>query len=105
MSPMVKRVGAALAAKELYERFQEKRRPKQSFAQRNSGKLALLAIGGGAFFLYRTGKLGPLIKQAKAMTTRVPEAGSGVSDLTGTPQRVLRVDEPEGAPTHSEPST
>jgi hypothetical protein len=105
MSPMIKRVGAALAAKELYERFQEKRRPKQNFAQRNGGKLALLAIGGGAFFLYRTGKLGPLIKQATALTKRVPGAGSGVSDLTGTPQKVLRVDEPEGATTGSEPST
>jgi hypothetical protein len=105
MSPMMKRVGAALAAKELYERLQEKRRPKQSFAQRNAGKLALLAIGGGAFFLYRTGKLAPLIKQAKAITKRLPEAASGVSDLTGTPQTVLRADEPERATTGSEPST
>jgi hypothetical protein len=105
MSEMLKRVGIALAAKEMYERFQEKRQPKQSFAQRNSGKLALLAIGGGAFFLYRSGKLMPLIKQAKALTRRVPDAGSGVSDLTGTPQTVLRVDEPEGTTTGAEPPT
>jgi hypothetical protein len=105
MSPMLKRVGAALAAKELYDRIQERRRPQKSFAQRNGGKLALLAIGGGAFFLYRTGKLAPLIKQAKAMTKRLPEAGSGVSDLTGTPQTVLRVDEPERATTGSQPPT
>ena len=102
MTPMLKRVGAALAAKELYEMFQEKRRPRKSFAQRNSGKLALLGIAGGAFFLYRSGKLEPLIKQAKRMTRRAPEGESDVADLTGTPQNVLRVDEPEGATTSTE---
>jgi hypothetical protein len=106
MSPMMKRVGVALAAKELYERFQEKRQPKQNFAQRNAGKLALLAIGGGAFFLYKKGKLSLLINQAKVVTKRLPgAAGSGVSDLTGTPQTVLRVDEPEAATTGSKPTT
>ncbi len=105
MSPMIKRVGVALAAKELYERFQEKRQPKQNFAQRNAGKLALLAIGGGAFFLYKNGKLGLLINQARVVTKRLPGAGSGVSDLTGTPQTVLRVDEPEAAATVSKPTT
>ena len=105
MSPMIKRIGVALAAKELYERFQEKRQPKQSFAQRNAGKLTLLAIGGGAFFLYKKGKLNLLIDQAKVLTKRLPGAGSGVSDLTGTPQTVLRVDEPEAATTGSKPTT
>ena len=105
MSPMIKRVGVALAAKELYERFQEKRQPKQNFAQRNAGKLALLAIGGGAFFLYKKGKLQLLLNQAKVVTKRLPRAGSGVSDLTGTPQTVLRVDEPEAATTGSNPTT
>lgn len=105
MSPMIKRVGAALAAKELYDRFQEKRRPRQSFARRNAGKLALLAIGGGAFFLYKKGKLDLLLDQARAVTGRSQEAGSGVSDLTGTPQTVLRVDEPEAATTGSNPTT
>jgi hypothetical protein len=104
MSPMIKRIGVALAAKELYERFQEKRQPKQNFAQRNAGKLTLLAIGGGAFFLYKKGKLNLLINQAKVVTKRLPGAGSGVSDLTGTPQTVLRVDEPEAATT-SKPTT
>ena len=102
---MIKRVGVALAAKELYERFQEKRQPKQNFAQRNAGKLALLAIGGGAFFLYKKGKLQLLLNQAKVVTKRLPRAGSGVSDLTGTPQTVLRVDEPEAATTGSKPTT
>ena len=105
MSPMIKRVGVALAAKELYEKFQEKRQPKQNFAQRNAGKLALLAIGGGAFFLYKKGKLQLLLNQAKVVTKRLPRAGSGVSDLTGTPQTVLRVDEPEAATTGSNPTT
>ena len=105
MSPMIKRVGVALAAKELYERFQEKRQPKQNFAQRNAGKLALLAIGGGAFFLYKKGKLQLLLNQAKVVSKRLPGAGSGVSDLTGTPQTVLRVDEPEAATTGSKPTT
>ena len=105
MSPMIKRVGVALAAKELYERFQEKRQPKQNFAQRNAGKLALLAIGGGAFFLYKKGKLQLLLNQAKVVTKRLPRAGSGVSDLTGTPQTVLRVDEPEAATIGSKPTT
>ena len=105
MSPMIKRIGVALAAKEQYERFQEKRQPKQSFAQRNAGKLALLAIGGGAFFLYKKGKLSLLINQGKVVTKRLPGAGSDVSDLTGTPQTVLRVDEPEAATTGAHPTT
>jgi hypothetical protein len=103
MSSMIKRVGAALALKELYETFQERRQPRRSFAERNAGKLTLLAISGGALFLYKTGKLKPLIERTKEMTAR--SGKSGVSDLTGTPQTVLRIDEPEGATTGSEPPT
>lgn len=67
MSPWIKRIAAALAIKEGVEWVQEKRQPKRSFAARISKPLTLAALGGGLAYLFKTGKLDPVVEQAKGM--------------------------------------
>ena len=78
MSPLVKKAAAALAIKEIVDRVQEARRPKRSFAARNKGKAMWAALLGGGAYLYKSGKLGPLVDQAKGLTGRSssPEPGA-----------------------------
>lgn len=70
MSPLVKKAMAALAVKEVVDRVQEARRPKKSFVGRNKGKALWAAVLGGGAYLYKSGKLGPLVQQAKNLTGR-----------------------------------
>ena len=70
MSPLVKKVAAALALKEVVDRVQEARRPKRSFVGRNKGKALLAAVAGGGAYLYRNGKLDSLVQRAKGLTGR-----------------------------------
>ncbi|MGH2754141.1 MAG: hypothetical protein ACRDLB_06870 [Actinomycetota bacterium] len=65
MSTIVKRALAALAVKEIIDRVQEARKPKKSLAARLFSPLGLVAIGGGIFYLYKNGKLDPVIEQGK----------------------------------------
>lgn len=76
MNPMLKKVLAALAIKEGYEKIQEMRSPKPSLWSRISRPLMMLGAGGGAYWLYKNGKLQPLVDKAKDMT------GSGDSEST-----------------------
>ena len=78
MSPILKKVLAALAIKEGIEKIQEMRNPKPSFMSRITRPLMMLGAGGGAYWLYKNGKLQPLVEQAKSMT------GSGGSENTET---------------------
>lgn len=73
MSPLVKKAAAALAIKELIDRVQEARRPRRSFVARNKGKALWAALLGGGAYLYKAGKLGPLVNQAKGLTGRPSE--------------------------------
>lgn len=73
MSPLVKKAAAALAIKEIVDRVQEARRPKQSFVGRNKGKALWAALLGGGAYLYKKGKLDSVIDQAKGL------AGGGKS--------------------------
>lgn len=68
MSPLVKKVAAAFALKEIVERVQEARRPKRSFVARNKGKALWAAVLAGGAYLYKNGKLDPVIDQAKSLT-------------------------------------
>lgn len=68
MSPLVKKAAAALALKEIVDRVQEARRPKRSFVARNKGKALWAALLGGGAYLYKKGKLDPVIEQAKSLT-------------------------------------
>lgn len=76
MNPLLKKVLAALAIKEGFEKIQEMRQPKPSLMSRIMRPVLMLGAGGGAYWLYKTGKLQPLVDQAKSMT------GSGDSDAT-----------------------
>ncbi len=67
MSPIVKKAAAALAIKEIFDRVQEARAPKQSFVARNKGKALWAAVVGGLGFLYKSGKLTPVVNQAKGL--------------------------------------
>ena len=78
MNPLLKKVLAAVAIKEGIEKIQEMRNPKPSFLARITRPLLMLGAGGGAFWLYKTGKLQPLVNQAKSMT------GSGTTESTQT---------------------
>ena len=80
MNPMLKKVIAALAIKEGIEKVQEMRNPKPSLMSRLSRPLLMLTAGGGAYWLYKTGKLQPLVEQGKSMM------GSGSSSDIGTTQ-------------------
>ena len=64
MSPLVKKAAAALAIKEIVDRVQEARRPKQNLVARNKGKVLWAALLGGAAYLYKNGKLDSLLGQA-----------------------------------------
>lgn len=70
MSPIIKKAAAALAIKEVVERVQEARRPKKSFVGRNKGKALWAALLGGGAYLYKSGKIGPLVDQAKSLAGR-----------------------------------
>lgn len=70
MKPIVKKAAAALAIKEIVDRVQEARQPKKSFIGRNKGKALWAALIGGGAYLYKTGRIGPLVDQAKSLAGR-----------------------------------
>lgn len=57
MSPMVKKLGAAFAVKQVWDKVQESRRPKRSLLSRIGPMGILAAVGGGLFYLWKSGKL------------------------------------------------
>ena len=62
MSPVLKKLIAGFAATKAIEKVQDFRRPRQSFARRNVGKLLFLGLAGGAAaYLFRSGKLEGLV--------------------------------------------
>ena len=65
MSPMLKKVIAAVAVKEAIEKVQEMRRPKPSLWSRISPLALIAALGGALFFLNKSGKLSPVVDQVK----------------------------------------
>jgi len=67
MNGLIKKVLAAIAIKEGIEKIQEMRRPKRSFLSRISRPIFFLGLAGGVVYLQQTGKLAPLIQQAKGL--------------------------------------
>jgi hypothetical protein len=61
MNPTLKKVMAAVAVKQVVDRIQEARAPRQGFIRRNLGKLILGALVGGGLYAYKTGKVEQLI--------------------------------------------
>jgi hypothetical protein len=61
MNPLLKKVAGAWAIKEAVEYVQDRRQPKRSVFSKLSSVLVLGAIGGAGYYLYKNGKLGPLV--------------------------------------------
>lgn len=61
INPILKKVLAAAAVKEVVDRVQEARAPRRSFIRRNLGKLALVAAGTTALYIYKSGKAEALL--------------------------------------------
>jgi hypothetical protein len=65
MSPLLKKVVAAVAVKEAIEKVQEMRRPQPSLWSRISPLALVVALGGALFYLKKSGKLGPVVGGVK----------------------------------------
>ncbi len=64
MRPIVKKAIAAVAAKELYERIQESRRPQRPSALARLAKVGLIAgLAAGAYYGYRSGLFNGLLRR------------------------------------------
>ncbi len=89
MGPLAKKVVTALAAKEVVDRIQALRKPKPSVGQRVGKALLWLGVGGGVLYLAKTGRLEPLLEQAKGLTgtppgSEDPDAVAGASGPTSS---------------------
>jgi len=73
MNPLVKKVLGALAVKEVIDRIQESRKPKKGLFSRLGSLLVPAAIAGGVFYLYKNGKLDPIIEQGKGLLNQADE--------------------------------
>ena len=60
-NPLVRKVAAGVAAKEIIERIQEARAPRKSFVRRHIGKIAVIGLAGGAYYVYQRSKLTPAL--------------------------------------------
>jgi hypothetical protein len=61
MNPLLKKVLAAVAIKQVVDRVQEARAPRHGFIRRNFGKLVLLGLVGGGLYAYKSGKFEQLL--------------------------------------------
>lgn len=82
MSPLLKKVIAAVAVKEAIEKVQEMRRPKPSLWSRISPLAFVAVIGGALFYLNKSGKLSPVVDQVKGKVGSSSN-GNGASSWNG----------------------
>ncbi|MGH2700381.1 MAG: hypothetical protein ACRDJ2_01245 [Actinomycetota bacterium] len=69
MGSLVKKAVAAVAITKGVGKIREMRRPQPSLWSRLAPVLGIAALGAGAFYLNKTGKLQPMVEKAKDMTT------------------------------------
>ena len=69
MNSLVKKGLAAVAITKGVGMIREMRQPQPSLWSRLAPILGIAALGAGAFYLNKTGKLQPMIEKAKDMTT------------------------------------
>ena len=69
MSSLVKKGLAAVAITKGVGKIREMRQPQPSLWSRLAPILGIAALGVGAFYLNKTGKLQPMVEKAKDMTT------------------------------------
>ena len=96
MQPIVKRVLGAIAIKEVIDRVQEARKPKKGLIGRLGSPVVLVAVAGGVYYLYRTGKLTGLIEQGKDLMNQdgPSEQGPSSSGNGSAGNRTLRANLP-----------
>ncbi len=85
MSPLLKKVLAAVAVKEGIEKIQEMRNPKPSLMDRLGGPLKALTLGGGLFYLYKSGRLAPVVDKAKGLMGGGSDAGVSSENTWSAP--------------------
>lgn len=69
MGSLVKKAVAAVVITKGVGKIREMRRPQPSLWSRLGPVLGIAALGVGAFYLNKTGKLQPMVEKAKDMTT------------------------------------
>lgn len=86
MNPMLKKIATAVAVKKVIEKIQDARRPKRSLFSRMKGLLGLGAAGGGAFYLYKSGKLDSLMGNSNGSSADAytPPSSSAPAAVTGS---------------------
>ena len=97
MSPLLKKVVAAVAVKEAIEKVQEMRRPKPSLWSRISPLAFVAAIGGALFYLNKSGKLSPVVEQVKGKVGS--SNGNGSSSWNGGGSSTTAPSGPAPSPT------
>ena len=69
MGSLVKKAVAAVAITKGVGKIREMRQPQPSLWSRLAPVLGIAALGVGAFYLNKTGKLQPMVEKARDMTT------------------------------------
>lgn len=100
MNPTLKKAATAIAAKQVIEKINERRRPRKPSFLARFGKLFL--IGGGvaaAYFAYKSGRIEPLLDKAKGSARgEGPSTASSNGSGEGNDITFRAENEPAGAP-------
>lgn len=88
MNPTLKKMVAGIAVKEGVEQaLKARRRRKRSLLARVTPKALVLLAGGAVVYLAKTGKLHPLMQQAKSTMSKEPGSQPS-SDLPREPAAI-----------------
>jgi hypothetical protein len=80
VNPLLKKIAGAWAVKEAVEYVQDRRQPKRSVFSKLSSVLVLGAIGGAGYYLYKNGKLGPLVEKVDGLRSSSSNNTSSTTD-------------------------
>lgn len=93
MTPVLKKALTAVAAKQVFDKINEKRHPEPKGSR--FGRLLLIAGGAGALvFAYKSGKLQPLVDKINGVRGK---SGSSSSNGAGRRDATIGSDRPLGA--------
>jgi hypothetical protein len=98
MNPTIKKLLAAVAVKEGIEKIQEIRNPRKPSIWARLGKTAaIVGVGAGAYYAYKSGLFNGVIDQLKGKPRTDEYSYSGAEDVSISSSE--RVQTPEGSPT------
>jgi hypothetical protein len=98
MSPLLKKVAAALAVKEVIDRVQEARRPKRSKLSRAVPYSIPVALAAGVFYLYKSGRLDGVSGKASTSGRQTDPAAYPAGPTTAGPEGTITLPESERQP-------